>query len=35
MESIFRGHPLWAGATEEEIDNAVEVIFLVYEDILS
>ncbi|CAN6475382.1 unnamed protein product [Victoria cruziana] len=24
MESIFRGHPLWAGATEEEIDNAVE-----------
>ncbi|KAF3773872.1 Vacuolar sorting-associated protein 9A [Nymphaea thermarum] len=24
MESIFRDHPLWAGATEEEIDNAVE-----------
>lgn len=25
MEGAFRAHPLWAGATEEDIDSAGEV----------
>ena len=26
MEDAIRDHPLWVGATEEEIDSAMEVI---------
>lgn len=26
METTIKDHPLWAGATGEEIDNAIEVI---------
>lgn len=26
MEDAIRDHPLWVGATEEEIDSAIEVV---------
>ncbi|XP_020080965.1 vacuolar protein sorting-associated protein 9A-like [Ananas comosus] len=28
MEAAFRAHTLWAGSSEEELENAGEVIFL-------
>lgn len=30
MEAAIREHPLWAGATDEEIDSALEVLIILY-----